>query len=124
MFPRHGFSFPGAKSSSFYLVSWVKLEWSEIPSFTANKQRKKSVSYFALDGGATELYIMSKSRVNDTLISVKKKLFVLCFECRGKAKDTTWGGQVRVSGLFYSVASTKTRNSMVDFPFSFFIIKI
>ena len=44
---------------------------------------------FLLDGGATELYIMSKSRVNDILISVKKKLFVLCFECRGKAKDTT-----------------------------------
>ena len=40
---------------------------------------------------------MSKSRVNDILISAKKKLFVLCFECRGKAKDTTWGGQVRVS---------------------------
>ena len=57
--------------------------------FHCEQTTKKSVSYFALDGGATELYIMSKSRVNDTLISVKKKLFVLCFECRGKAKDTT-----------------------------------
>lgn len=32
---------------------------------------------------------MSKSRVNDILISVKKKLFVLCFECREKKKKKT-----------------------------------
>lgn len=54
--------------------------------FHCEQTTKKSVSYFALDGGATELYIMSKSRVNDILISTKKKLFVLCFECREKKK--------------------------------------
>lgn len=67
----------------------LNLNGVKFPLSLRTNSVKKSVSYFALDGGATELYIMSKSRVNDILISVKKKLFVLCFECRGKAKDTT-----------------------------------
>ena len=54
--------------------------------FHCEQTTKKSVSYFALDGGATELYIMSKSRVNDILISVRKKNFCSLLRMPGKSK--------------------------------------